>query len=466
MIAEGVRDTDLGAYQRAARTVLVQPLVTRTHPNADALALVRRFAIPLARDLDAVAGYRLELSPTCARLVKRIDRLDPTQAVQLPQKKPFDRRRYAYLSLVLGALGRGGTQVALSDVADALRRRAAEIHGLGFDPDEWRHRLAFVDVMLHLERLGVLTPLEVTGVTWLKDPETGDALYDVDRDAVHALFVPPRVVQHVGSVTALLAGELSASRDTRRAAARQRLGRLLLEHPVVYLDDLPEADQLYLRNQARSLAADLERLTGGQVERRSEGLALVDATGGFTDGHRFPTGGTPAQVALLLADAVAGAVAGAGAGNGDRPAVVEATVPTAADVGAGRVARLDAARPGRPDLLDDSWNAPGGPAPDDGPTGADDADVAPARGPLLADAWLDDAIAGLVASHGRAFSADLRDDAAALRAAAVGVLAAFDLVRPVPGGVVALPAISRFRDVRVETAPSPQLSLLDDGGGP
>jgi hypothetical protein len=45
------------------------------------------------------------------------------------------------------------------------------------------------------------------------------------------------------------------------------------------------------------------------------------------------------------------------------------------------------------------------------------------------------------------------------------VLTAFDLVRPVPGGVVALPAISRFRDVRVETAPSPQLSLLDNGGG-
>ena len=112
MIAEGVRDTDLGAYQRAARTVLVHPLVTRTHPNADALAMVRRFAIPLARDLDAVAGYRLELSPTCARLVKRTDRLDPTQAIQLPQKKPFDRRRYAYLSLVLGALGRAAGELA------------------------------------------------------------------------------------------------------------------------------------------------------------------------------------------------------------------------------------------------------------------------------------------------------------------------------------------------------------------
>jgi uncharacterized protein (TIGR02678 family) len=484
VIAEGVRDTDLGAYQRAARTVLVHPLVTRTHPNADALAMVRRFAIPLARDLDAVAGYRLELSPTCARLVKRTDRLDPTQAIQLPQKKPFGRRRYAYLSLVLGALGRAATQVALTEVADALRRRAAEIDGLGFDPDEWRHRLAFVDVTLHLERLGVLTPLEVTGVSWLKDPEVGDALYDVDREAVHALFVPPRVVEHVGSVTALLVGEMSASRDARRAASRQRLARQLLEHPVVYLDDLPEGDRLYLRNQARPLAADLERLTGGQVERRSEGIALIDATGGFSDGHRFPTGGTPAQVALLLADAAADAVAGASAGDAGWPGVGIATVPTAADLGAELAARLDAARPDRPALVD-PWEAPvagGGaapdssaepatvespsaPAPDRGQTGADDTDAGSARGPLLTDAWLDHTIAGLVASHGRAFSADLRDDDAALRTAAVGVLTAFDLVRPVPGGVVALPAISRFRDVRVETAPSPQLSLLDNGGG-
>ena len=130
MIAEGVRDTDLAAYQRAVRTLLVHPLVTATSPNPDALPLIRRFAAPLGRDFDAVAGYRLEQSPTCARLVKRADRLDSTQEVQLKGKKPFDRRRYAYLCLVLGAVGRAGSQVALTELADALappggRRRRA-----------------------------------------------------------------------------------------------------------------------------------------------------------------------------------------------------------------------------------------------------------------------------------------------------------------------------------------------------
>ena len=47
-------------------------------------------------------------------------------------------------------------------------------------------------------------------------------------------------------------------------------------------------------------------------------------------------------------------------------------------------------------------------------------------------------------------------------AAAVEVLAAFDLVRPVDGGVVARPAVARYRDVAVEVAAPPQLSLLPE----
>lgn len=292
MIADGVRDTDLGAYQRAARLLLVHPLITRLSPDPDALPLIRRFGPSLALDFGAVAGYRLELGPTCARLVKRADRLDPTQSVQPRDRKPFDRRRYAYLCLVLGALGRAGTQVALTELADALRRRAAEVDGLGFDPDEYRHRLAFVDVLLHLEALGILRPIDVSSVTWLKDPDVGEALYDVDRDAAHQLFVPPRVIQHLRSAASLLADELSASRDTRRAASRQRLARLLLEHPVVCLDDLTEADRAYLLNQARSLGDDLARLTGAVLERRAEGVALIDTSGGFSDRrpHRVSSG--------------------------------------------------------------------------------------------------------------------------------------------------------------------------------
>jgi uncharacterized protein (TIGR02678 family) len=459
---EGIRDTELADYQRAARIVLVHPLVTTSHPNGTALVLVRRFARPLATDLATVAGYRLELEPTCARLVRRIDRLDDTQRVRRRDGKPFDRRRYAYLCLVLAALGRAGAQVALTELADALRRRAAEVSDLGFDPDDYRHRLAFVDVVRHLLDLGGLHEVESSTVDWVRDPDAGEALYDVDRDVVHLTFVPPRVVQHVTSTTAFLAGTAAVSRDTRREATRQRLARRLLEAPVVHLDDLDGAERAYLASQAASLTADLERLTGGQVERRAEGLALLDATGGFTD-RRFPAGGTAAQVALLLVDAMARAVAA--------DEVPTASCPRDAERVAALVDRLDAARPHAPAVLVDdpdaevadaarSDHATDAPFADDPPSDEGDGTAGGAVGPLFTTAWLRDRVAGLIASHGRAFAADLRDDPDGLARAAVEVLTAFDLVREVPGGVVARPVAARYRDVAVTTVAA-QPSLLD-----
>lgn len=461
MIADGVRETDLADYQRAVRTLLVHPLVTPSHPFRGALALIRRFSATLGADLDAVAGYRLEVGASCARLVRRVDRLDDTQAVRRRDRRPFDRRRYAYLCLVLAALGRSGTQVALTELADALKRRAAEVAGLGFDPDTYRHRLAFVDVVRHLLERGALSEVEASTVEWVRDPDAGEALYDVDRDVVHLLFVPPRVVQHVGSVRSLLTAGHAASRDTRRVATRQRLARLLLEHPVVEVDDLDDAERTYLTSQAASLGEELQRLTGGQIERRAEGLALIDATGSFSD-RRFPAGGTPAQVALLLADAMSH--------EATAEDIPTATVPRAAEWVAALIERLDAARP--TPATDLAGTDVGDPEPADGveviaghTADGEPATSRPARadGPLFTDAWLEERVRSLTAAHGRTFAADLRDDPPALARTAVEVLVAFDLVRAVPGGVIARPALARYRDVAVEVA-APQGSLFDDAG--
>jgi uncharacterized protein (TIGR02678 family) len=458
VIAAGVRETDLADYQRAVRTLLVHPLVTETYPDADALPRVRRYLEPLSADLQQVAGYRLQLEATCVRLVRRVDRLDDTQLVRRRDRKPFDRRRYAYLCLALAALGRVGSQVALTELADALRRRAVEIDGLGFDPDQYRHRLAFVDVVRHLLHLGALREVESSSVDWLRDPDAGEALYDVDRDAVHLVFVPPRVVQHTATVGALLAGSVAVSRDTRRAATRQRLARLLLEHPVLAQDDLTIEERGYLASQATSLTADLHRLTGAQVERRAEGVALIDASGSFSD-RSFPTGGTPAQVALLLADAMAHAVV-----DDVTEGVPEGAVPLASDHTASLVTRLDAARPSPPSELAAAPTAAGqnGEAVDPDPTGrvADRDAPAAARGPFFADAWLLERLDALRAVHRRAIAADLRDDPEALLRVATEVLVAFDLVRLVPGGLIARPLLARFRDPVVEVAPSPQPSLF------
>jgi uncharacterized protein (TIGR02678 family) len=468
VIAAGVRETDLADYQRAVRTLLVHPLVTETYPDADALPRVRRYLEPLSTDLQQVAGYRLQLEATCVRLVRRVDRLDDTQLVRRRDRKPFDRRRYAYLSLALAALGRAGSQVALTELADALRRRAVEIDGLGFDPDQYRHRLAFVDVVRHLLHLGALREVETSSVDWLRDPDAGEALYDVDRDAVHLVFVPPRVVQHTATVEALLAGSVAVSRDTRRAATRQRLARLLLEHPVLAVDDLTGEERGYLASQATSLAADLHRLTGAQVERRAEGVALIDATGRFSD-RSFPAVSTPAQVALLLADAMAHAVTQDGA-------VAQGVVPRAADHTAMLVTRLDAARPSPPSELAAGEVAADTPAATTTTSRPDGAGLADRNGfgdllaelegppvptgPFFPEAWLLERLDVLLTTHRRAIAADYRDDPDALLRVATEVLVAFDLVRQVPGGLIARPILARFRDPVVAVAEAPQPSLF------
>jgi hypothetical protein len=137
-------------------------------------------------------------------------------------------------------------------------------------------------------------------------------------------------------------------------------------------------------------------------------------------------------------------------------------VPTTGELVSATAARLDDARPfsvtrlegdgtveADTDRFEDD-NPAADPSPEEGPTG-----------PFLADAWLLEQVEKLCATHGKAFSADLRGDPPTLVDAAVGVLTAFDLVRPVPGGVVARPALARYRGLVVATASPPQSSLFD-----
>lgn len=96
----------LDNYQRAARVVLANHLVTRTYPDRIALPLVRRWATELREDLAELFGYRLEVTETTARVFPVLDRLDASRPARTPADRVFDRRRYAYLALALAALGR------------------------------------------------------------------------------------------------------------------------------------------------------------------------------------------------------------------------------------------------------------------------------------------------------------------------------------------------------------------------
>jgi uncharacterized protein (TIGR02678 family) len=295
--AADVPDLELADYQRAVRLVLRHPLITAIWPDERALPRVRRFATALRRDLAEAFGYRLELHGATARLVRAKDQLDGTQPAVSRTGRPFDRQRYAYLTLCLAVLGRAGIQITLSELADSVAGDANRVTGLGLDPDHGPDRRAFVDAVGWLEERGVLRLADGSSAAWASDPGAGEALYDVARDVVFALFRPTRVVQHVESVSALLDRSMSSSANAERRQAAQAARRAVVESPVVYHCDVDPVVANHLRGSA--LAADLARLTGLRVERRAEGVLLVD-TAGFT-GERFPGTGSVAQAAVLLA---------------------------------------------------------------------------------------------------------------------------------------------------------------------
>ncbi len=124
-----------------------------------------------------------------------------------------------------------------------------------------------------------------------------------------ALFRPPRALQHVTSVRSLLTGEpapldddITAYRPTDARETARRMRRALVERPVVYADTLTDDERLQLA--LPRTAADVEDLTGLVAERRAEGIAMIDPSGRMSD-VRFPSTGTIAQVALLLAGEMA-----------------------------------------------------------------------------------------------------------------------------------------------------------------
>ena len=93
--------------------------------------------------------------------------------------------------------------------------------------------------------------------------------------------------------------------DLRTRAIRHRLTRRLLDDPVVYYDELSEAELAYLTSQRSALTRRICELTGLVAEMRAEGIAMVDPHDDLTD-VRMPEVGTDGHVTLLLAEYLAG----------------------------------------------------------------------------------------------------------------------------------------------------------------
>jgi uncharacterized protein (TIGR02678 family) len=448
--ATAVALSDLGSYQHAVRLVLTNDVITATRPRPGPLEQVLRWADQMTSDFRELLGYTLIATTRQVRLGRRLDALDPTQSAIFSARsgRPFDRRRLAYLCLVLASFQRSRVEVSLADLVRAFTPAANGIDGLGFDPTVTAHKAAVVDVLDWLADRGALRLSDGSLESWASDTERGDALYDVDHDICAALFRPARPVQHLTSAAGLLDSTfVSAKRGAQREAAAQRAARALIEYPVVYYAQVePEiADAL----RQPGVAENLARLTGLAVERRAEGVVLADAGGRFTD-RPFPgRGGAVNRAAGLLLAKIADLI------EDPDETLTSLEVPAEAQDQRDLLARIDSALPAAGVVHELAWSAPaaepGG--PDDLPRaglGNGAAPVASLSVPFVEQSRLAVMIDELYEELGPAsFTITWQHDPRGLLAAALRFLADLRLLRPVPGGVLVLPAAARYRNIKL-----------------
>lgn len=429
MRAKEIPSLSLDSYQRAARVVLANHLVTQTYPERLALPLVRRWATELREDVLELFGYRLEVTETTARLFTVADHLDPETPAKSASERTFDRCRYAYLALSLAALGRAGNQITLSELADHVAASAAQVPGIELSTERAGDRDAFVDAVGWLATRGAIALTDGDAGGWAANPESGEALYDIDRAVVVALFRPAQPLQHLRSVRGLLAESPVDVKATQR-----RVRRALVTQPVVYAAELDDDARVQLALPRTTL--DLELLTGLVTERRAEGVAMIDTSGRLSD-TRFPGTGTVSQVALLLAGEIADRVM-----DPDAPELTH--LPFAASSAAALVGELDTSIPHSgifEELADD--------APEESEITVSTASDDTSTFPLVQHSWVNEIVHGLVDRFGKTFAAAWQADPEGLEKAATGLLERLDLVETAPGGFLVLPALARYRGVVV-----------------
>ncbi|MFY1696401.1 TIGR02678 family protein [Solwaraspora sp. WMMA2101] len=325
MRARGPAEGDSsGRLQRAARLLLARPLlVAGLTPDAE-FRLVRTYAVELREWFDRETGWRLVADAQTIRLMKlTADPQDQTHPARDPKARtPFSRQRYVLTCLALAALERADGQITLGRLAEDVVLAAADpalaATGFTFALDRRERRADMVAVVRLLLHWGVLR--RVAGHEDAYLGTSGDVLYDVDRRVIAGLLASSRGPSMIGEVApdgrlaALTVEVVPDVEDARNRALRHRLTRLLLEQPVVYYDELTEAELAYLTSQRYAILNRITQLTGLVGEVRAEGVAMVDPADELTD-VRMPAEGMQSHLTLLLAERIAAAGAGA-AGTG------------------------------------------------------------------------------------------------------------------------------------------------------
>ncbi len=285
----------LPELQRAARALLRRPLIT-THHGED-FRLVLRWETVLRNEFSQKLGYRLDVSRSAARLLRRPASLTAWRGARLATGRTLSRWGYVYLCLTLAALEHPGHQVLASELLSRILQLARGDDRLQLDATEYVQRRALRDAVRYLEEVGVLRVRDGDVESLVAD---GQVLWDIDRDAAAMCMVAsPSVLRSVSTVADFITEPAPTDADGRSRRARHLLNRRLLDQPLVTLADLStdEAD-LAWRNRRRE-ADNIARLTGCEVELRREGIALIDHDIQPLAGTPFPGGSAVAHAALL-----------------------------------------------------------------------------------------------------------------------------------------------------------------------
>jgi uncharacterized protein (TIGR02678 family) len=277
----------------AARHLLSNPLTCLQH-DEEIFRLIRRHEVELDRWFTQRLGYRLHVAADTARLFKT-GFVPEHRPIRTGTRRPFHHLEYVLLTLALATTVAGPTVISLRDLIDLIRSSAAEVEiPLSFDATE---RRALVTALRWMIDHGLATELHAQVDAYATDAGA-DAVLKMRPDRI-ALLALPAVADSES------AGDL-LRRAERRDNTRQWLRARLVEDPVVYREDLIEAEWTELRRRLGDEERYLSEMFGLVIEGRAEGVAAIDPGGDLAD-RAFPAGGTEGHAALLLIDALRGA---------------------------------------------------------------------------------------------------------------------------------------------------------------
>lgn len=297
-----LEETAREELRQAARYLVLNPLLHNNGRHAKMAALVHNHAKTLKVWFDEYLGWPLVVERDVIRLVK----VPEPRAVTHQDDAPA-ARYCALFCLLLATLEDAGAQTVITELAGKVATIAAATEGIpAYDPAEYSERKALIQAIRLLTARGALIPVQDSASTHEDEnryvESEGDALYDVDHRTAALLLTcptPPTRAEKYQHITRQSYPDTVEGANRRR---RHAVMRRLVDHPVMYFDELTEDQLDYFRNQRGLFVRQLQEMLDTRLEVRAEGAAVIDED--LTD-LTFPKDTKDQFAALLFAHALA-----------------------------------------------------------------------------------------------------------------------------------------------------------------